>query len=447
MQATVRETSTAGFYVDSRATLFDGIDRIANGIPAGDGWANYAFNGLTLRSNFQPIFGVAEQRCMAFEGLLRATNLVGEAMQPETVFALSASQQEELILDWLCRGLHLRNFKNIANDGDLIFINAYPEAAIEDPHHPQVFAQMLAYYNIDPATVVIEILETGVSDESQLVDAVNLYRSLGCKVAIDDFGVGFSNFDRLWRLRPDFVKIDRSIIHTAARETHAKLVLASMVKLIQHCGAKVIVEGIENRDEALTALEVGGDYLQGYFFARPGVAGVLQAHCDNMFAALDHIGMHVSQTRVPPKMPVDDALAIYVDALNLAAMKLQGNETFAAATEGFRALPQVLRIYLVCEDAGDPTHNKAGDATRLVLNMIETAHGLPEKQIDFDDAPVDRLQRVLRHALAAPRRVHISEATPAPRHTANASLGALTLSCAFDALQRTVVLCADLARD
>ena len=71
---------------------------------------------------------------------------------------------------------------------------------------------MLAYYNIDPANVVIEILETGVSDESQLVDAVNLYRSLGCKVAIDDFGVGFSNFDRLWRLRPDFVKIDRSII-------------------------------------------------------------------------------------------------------------------------------------------------------------------------------------------------------------------------------------------
>ena len=58
---------------------------------------------------------------------------------------------------------------------------------------------------------------------------------------------------RLWRLRPDFVKIDRSVTASAVRETHARLVLANMVKLIHECGAEAIIEGIETRDEALTA--------------------------------------------------------------------------------------------------------------------------------------------------------------------------------------------------
>lgn len=438
MQAMVRKTTSSDTLIGARAALHAGFERIYSGIPKGRGWATYPFNTLTLGSHFQPVFSVAEQRCVAYEGLLCAKNLMGQAMKAETVFAVSANQQEELFLDWLCRALHLRNFNNLSVAGDLVFLNAYPEAAIEDPHHPRVFARMMEFYSVNPKNVVVEILETGVSDEAQLVDAVSLYRKLGCRIAIDDFGIGYSNFDRLWRLRPDYVKIDRSVTVSAVRETHAKLVLANMVKLIHECGAKVIVEGIETRDEALTALEVGADFLQGYYFARPGLAAVPQALCDNMFAGLlaDY-----RSGRKEGSQATNVDLGTYARALNLAILDLQRGATFADAASNFIALPQVLRICLATADADDATAGNAG--SRLVLDLIETAPaafaGSATHLSDTGGTSLDQLQQVLRQALSAPHQVHITSKV-AP----TAAKGAITLSCAFELDRRMVVLCGDL---
>jgi EAL domain-containing protein (putative c-di-GMP-specific phosphodiesterase class I) len=168
----------------------------------------------------------------------------------------------------------------------LLFLNAYPAAAVEDPHHPEVFARMINFYNVSPEDVVVEILETGVDDEVQLSDAAKLYRKMGCKIAIDDFGVGYSNFDRLWRLQPDIVKLDGSIIHSAARDQHARIVLANMVKLVKECGAKIAIEGIEDSTEAKLAVDVGADYLQGYFFGRPGKNATPREITDRIFDSL-----------------------------------------------------------------------------------------------------------------------------------------------------------------
>ncbi len=415
----------------SRATLEAGFERIYAGIPKGLGWATYPFNALTLGSHFQAIFSVTAKRCVGYEGLLCATNLAGQTVRPETVFALSASHGEDLFLDWLCRALHLRNVANLGDESGMVFLNAFPQAAIEDPHHPQVFSQMIAGYGIDPRNVVIEILETGVSDEAQLIDAARLYRKLGCKIAIDDFGVGFSNFDRLWRLRPDFVKIDRSVTASAVRETHARLVLANMVKLIHECGAEAIIEGIETRDEALTALQVGADYLQGYYFARPGLTSVPQALCDRMFEGLDF--------ERPPLIGSaaagNENIEVYAHALNLAILDLQRGASFAHATETFRGLPNVLRTYLA---TNDPQSAQGVHRSRLVLDLI--GNPTPRSLKATPGTALEQLQHVVEHALAAPLQVHVM---PAPPHSP-AATGYMTLSCAFEYDQRMVVLCGDL---
>lgn len=431
MYATIRKSNAGNNPIGARATLEAGFERIYTGIPRGRGWATYPFNALTLGSHFQAIFSVAEQRCVAYEGLLCASNLAGQPIKPETVFALSASHDEELFLDWLCRALHLRNFANLAEGGGMIFLNAYPEAAIEDPHHPQVFAQMIEYYGVSPKNVVVEILETGVSDEAQLIDAARLYRKLGCKIAIDDFGIGYSNFDRLWRLRPDFVKIDRSVTVSAVTETHARLVLANMVKLIHECGAKVIIEGIETRDEALTALQVGADFLQGYYFARPGLTSVPQALCDRMFEGLQH----ERPARIGAASGGNENLEIYAHALNLAILDLQRGVSFATATESFRALPNVLRVYLATNDTDAANR---GDRSRLVLDLIGNTTSRALK--NTPGTAMDQLQEVVQHALAAPLKVHVI----APQQRAIAASGYVTLSCAFEHDRRMVVLCGDL---
>jgi EAL domain-containing protein (putative c-di-GMP-specific phosphodiesterase class I) len=90
---------------------------------------------------------------------------------------------------------------------------------------------------------------------------------------MDDFGTGRSNFDRIVALRPDVVKLDRSILVEVMGRSKARGMLTSVVKLLQESGAKIAVEGIESADEALVAMESGADYLQGNYFAAP-TAGI-----------------------------------------------------------------------------------------------------------------------------------------------------------------------------
>ncbi len=78
MRATVRKLTSSDAQIGARATLHAGFDRIFAGLPLGDGWESCAFNGLRLGSHFQPIFDVAQQRCVAYEGLLQATNAAAQ---------------------------------------------------------------------------------------------------------------------------------------------------------------------------------------------------------------------------------------------------------------------------------------------------------------------------------------------------------------------------------
>ncbi len=292
MQALVRNlathvaNATSADSVNARMALSDRATRIFSNLPKGFGWASVPFNTLTLSSQYQPIVSLQDKRAIGYEALMVGTHLSGHEFRADTVFAMSASHDEELFLDWLSRALHLRNFSNMGSQRGLLFLNVYPAAAVEDPHHPEVFARMVDFYNVAADDVVIEILETGVADEAQLADAARFYRKLGCKIAIDDFGVGYSNFDRMWRLRPDIVKLDGSFIRAAVRDNHARLVLTNMVKLIKECGAKVAIEGIEESAEARLAVDAGADYLQGYFFARPSAHSMPQDLADRIFNGL-----------------------------------------------------------------------------------------------------------------------------------------------------------------
>ena len=178
------------------------------------------------------------------------------------------------------------------------------------------------------------------------------------------------------------------------------------------------------------------DGRQGYYFARPGMAAVPQALCDNMFAGL--LGDY-QPVRTGPSQATNLDLDTYARALNLAILDLQRGASFAQATESFLSLPQVLRVCLATADAGMGSTGSSG--SRLVLDLIETpAANLATTAPAESGTVVDQLQQVLQQALSAPHQVHITaQAAPA------SARGAITLSCAFELEQRMVVLCGDLA--
>jgi EAL domain-containing protein (putative c-di-GMP-specific phosphodiesterase class I) len=244
------------------------LARVAEELVRAGGGASLAWEGATLTTHFQPIYSVRRGFCLGFEALVRAADADGAAIRPDEFFARTFAGCRS-VLDWACRALHLRNYA-IVDPGDrMLFINVHPEAAVRDIRRGRDFAELIRYYGMAPKRVCVEILEAPCSDESLLREAVENYRDVGASIVMDDFGVGCSNFDRVVALRPDVVKIDRSILASAVGDEKARRMLPGMIQLLHEAHARVAVEGIESRTGAMLAIDAKADYLQGFFFAPP----------------------------------------------------------------------------------------------------------------------------------------------------------------------------------
>lgn len=238
------------------------------------------FHGLELGSTFQPIISLSHRRVVGHEALLRARTSEGKTVSPPIVFALAVDDRETVQLDRLCRVLHIHNYIADTPSETWLFLNVSATVVVEGRRYGAFFEKMLSASGFPAHRIVVEILEGAVSDETRLAAAAEYYRSLGCLVAIDDFGAGHSNFERIWRLRPDIVKLDRHIIATAVADARAMRMANNMVSMLHEAGSLVLVEGVETREQALAAMETDADFVQGYYFGRPAPVLVAPDPCD-----------------------------------------------------------------------------------------------------------------------------------------------------------------------
>jgi EAL domain-containing protein (putative c-di-GMP-specific phosphodiesterase class I) len=245
------------------------LSRIAEDLVRSGRGDSLHWQGVTLASHFQPIYSVREAGCIGFEALIRAHDAHGDAVRPERLFAQVYADGDGILLDWICRAMHLRKFATVDPGDRKLFINVNPEAAVKDARNVRDFAELVRFYGLAPDRVCVEILEGACADEGLLREAVAAYRALGASIAMDDFGVGRSNFDRIVALRPDVVKIDRSVLTAAVGDRKARLMLPSIIELLHEAGAEVAIEGVESGNEALLAMDSGADLLQGFHFAAP----------------------------------------------------------------------------------------------------------------------------------------------------------------------------------
>src|SRR5690606_2860583 len=121
-------------------------------------------------------------------------------ISPLSLFANQKTLSEIVFADRLCRALHVKNFAQQHDNNSWLFLNIHPTVMNQGQLFGSFFADLLEKNNISPNRVVIEILEHQIGNEALLDKSIQYYRSLGCLIAIDDFGVGQSNFDRIWRL-------------------------------------------------------------------------------------------------------------------------------------------------------------------------------------------------------------------------------------------------------
>ena len=118
--------------------------------------------------------------------------------------------------------------------------------------------------------LIIEILETEDSDDFENVQKfVEEVRALGVKIAIDDFGSGYSNFDHLFKLMPDFIKIDGSLIKKIDTDVNSYKLVESIVFLAKNLGIETIAEFVHSKEVFETCKRIGIDSFQGFYLYEP----------------------------------------------------------------------------------------------------------------------------------------------------------------------------------
>ena len=221
----------------------------------------------TLASAFQPVVSPALMRAVGVEALLRVSDERGEHCTQAFLERLDTLDLVDTCR--VARALHVLNAPTLPNGNEWLFLNLAPESIRLRKLDAQTVAQELSALDLPPARIVFEIVERAGLDDGELRAFVEEYRAAGFRIAIDDFGAGASNYDRVLGIQPDIIKLDRSLIANASASTRARRLFPHIVALLREAGSLVLVEGIETEEQAQIAIDADAELLQGYFFARP----------------------------------------------------------------------------------------------------------------------------------------------------------------------------------
>jgi diguanylate cyclase (GGDEF)-like protein len=238
------------------------LRRAAGGIPEGFGLV------------FQPIVRLPDETPVAVEALARWTTPDGTAVSPETFVravegAGLGAELDALVLDLACReitaaGLDLTVHVNVC------------ASRLGAPALEQSVSASLARYRLPADRLVVEITETvPVPDLAAGADAIRRLQALGVRVALDDFGAGYSSLTVLHALPVDLIKLDRALTTGVQPERDAAL-CRSLVGLCADLDLAVVAEGIETAEQAELITRAGCTTAQGYRFGRPAPLSALR---------------------------------------------------------------------------------------------------------------------------------------------------------------------------
>ncbi|MET8119112.1 bifunctional diguanylate cyclase/phosphodiesterase [Micromonospora sp. NPDC005189] len=139
-----------------------------------------------------------------------------------------------------------------------------------DPRLPAEIADALRRHQVPPHRLVLEITETVVMSELEVIDEVlATLRSMGVQLAVDDFGTGFSSLTFLTRIAVDELKVDRSFVVRMADSPEAAAIVRTTVGLAHELGLRVVAEGVETAEQRMALAELGCTSAQGYHFFKP----------------------------------------------------------------------------------------------------------------------------------------------------------------------------------
>ncbi len=219
---------------------------------------------------FQPIVNIHTGSCAGYEVLLRGVEAVGFAGIPDFLdhFFLANRLAE---VETLLRKKAMIKFARLPNSTrQRLFFNVDNRVFAETVSGLGRLQATAGLLGLPATAIVLEISESHpFPTASDPTAAIRALKRETFKIALDDFGAGFSGLKMLYVAEPDFLKIDRFFITDIATDSKKKLFLAHIVNVAHVLGIEVIVEGVETEHEFFMCKEIGCDLVQGYLIQRP----------------------------------------------------------------------------------------------------------------------------------------------------------------------------------
>ena len=232
-----------------------------------------------VRTVFQPIVDVRGglPRLHSVECLTR-TPVDVPNVSPQDLFEHARQVGAEGLLDRSCMTAALRAASKLAGDFR-VSVNVHASTLAADSDFPSFIAEASDASDIALSRLTVEIVEHSPPHAvKEFRSALAKLRALGVLVAIDDIGLGYSNFRMIVDAQADYFKIDRYFVTGIERDPYRFAVLESVAKLASKVDARVIAEGIETASELGFVIEAGIDLVQGFYFSEPLAPEHLENH-------------------------------------------------------------------------------------------------------------------------------------------------------------------------
>jgi diguanylate cyclase (GGDEF)-like protein len=229
-----------------------------------------ALSAGDLELHYQPIVSAQGGRVVGVEALLRWTHPTRGAIGP-AVFIPVAEQMG--LMDSLGAFVLRRALKEAKRWPDLyVAVNLSP-LQVRDHAIVDLVRSALAESGVPPERLMLEITEGVLIDNpEEMVRRIEDLHALGVRIALDDFGSGYSNLGYLQRFPLDKLKIDRSFVIALGNSANGGVIIQAIVALGRALGLSVLVEGVETEQQRVLLRLAGCDEMQGFLFARPAPA-------------------------------------------------------------------------------------------------------------------------------------------------------------------------------
>ncbi len=220
---------------------------------------------------YQPIYDVAKRKFVTAEALIRLVDIEYGFVSPG-LFIPAAEESGAIhdigdyVIDEVCRFIGSQDFEELGLE--YIEINLSVAQCIEANLHEKI-TECMNRYGVRPDQINLEITETAADYAPEITDRnIEMLAGDGIRFSLDDYGTGYSNVSRVVQMPLDIVKLDKSLVddmNIPAMWT----VIRNTVGMLKKMNKKVLVEGVEDGAAVEKFIDIGCDYIQGFYFSKP----------------------------------------------------------------------------------------------------------------------------------------------------------------------------------